>query len=270
MLNYHHQFNIKDPVEKYNKMKPTQKFHIWNSWIQMGIQVNATEEDLQHHLNKLNKEFDLVLITEQFDLSLLLLRRKLCWDISDMLYIPLKKASYVFNKNLMKYATENGTISKQYENSNPNAYKFYNYFNKSFSNLVFQQGPDLQDELLLFLELKRNITTFCSKYINHILHNSSSFLNAVNNSDILTISASKWGKSRTVSPIDCAVMHLHKYTFHKISVLKEKGMQFIRRNIDKRRLSWLNVLSQPIDLKFGFPLPVLTHAQAYDVLPDTI
>lgn len=37
-----------------------------------------------------HKFFSFVLITDHFDESLILLKRQLCWDFADMVYIPLK------------------------------------------------------------------------------------------------------------------------------------------------------------------------------------
>ena len=36
-----------------------------------------------------NHEFDLVMIAEQFDESMLLLQNQLCWEVSDMTYLKV-------------------------------------------------------------------------------------------------------------------------------------------------------------------------------------
>ena len=98
-LHYTGHIGVSDPVEVYNNMIPKNKYGFWNSWIQMGILYNASEQEFKTYLKNLTQEFDLISITEQFDLSTLLLRRKLCWDISDVIYIPMKKANYTYSQN---------------------------------------------------------------------------------------------------------------------------------------------------------------------------
>ena len=96
-LNFRGYSNVVDPVKKYKNMKDfgastEYRYQRWDSWRQLNIPHNVISQEFPSFLTQLEKELDLVTITEQFDLSLLLLRRKLCWDISDMLYMKLKAA----------------------------------------------------------------------------------------------------------------------------------------------------------------------------------
>ena len=269
-LNYHQEFDVADPAEWYNDtdLSPTRKFRrVSDIWKQLKVSMDGTEKDIE----KLDKQFDMVLITEQFDLSLLLLRRKLCWDISDMLYVPLKTASYTLNKNVhnfkVTHQNESDLLNRRYEQSNPNAYKLYNHFSKTFDKLVSIAGQDVREELQFYQKLKTNVTSFCSKYAKYITHDSSNFLNVVNYSDVLNIPASRWGTARTMDPIDCAMMHLKKLVFQRISFIKEQNRSSINTNYRNRhRARWCNRLIKPVHPKYGIPLSVLTHAQAYDIL----
>ena len=60
-----------------------------------------TEQMLFYIKTVLDKFFGTVLIREYFDESLILLRRKLCWKLQDILYFPLKVG-------------ENGSRTEQY------------------------------------------------------------------------------------------------------------------------------------------------------------
>ena len=42
-------------------------------------------------LSELNNEFDLVMIAEKFDESLLLLQSQLCWKVADITYLKLNE-----------------------------------------------------------------------------------------------------------------------------------------------------------------------------------
>ncbi len=51
---------------------------------------------------KLDKFFQFVMITEHFDESLVLFRRKFCWELKDLLYIPLKVGKYHHTGNKLR------------------------------------------------------------------------------------------------------------------------------------------------------------------------
>lgn len=46
---------------------------------------------VKNYIKFLNKEFDLVMIMDYFDESLVLLKRLLCWEIDDILYVKLNE-----------------------------------------------------------------------------------------------------------------------------------------------------------------------------------
>ena len=279
MLNFKRIYNVTDPLEHYPLYFKEEYKYLENSWSQLSIPKNVSLDELPSYLQQLKTEFDLVTVTEQFDLSLLLLRRKLCWDISDMLYIPLKKATYKFNKNMKRAAYKfiknigpsdtqrTQTLNERFKTLNPNAYKLYNFFNKTLSDIIVKAGSDLKEELLYFQELNSNVSKYCSKYIEHIIHNTSNFLNLINSSEVLNIPASRWGIASTVDPIDCAMMKLHRRTFSSISLMKILDPNLVETILNfKNTTEWFRALAHPIHPKYGIPLPVLTLAHAYDIL----
>ena len=160
-------------------------------------------------------------------------------------------------------------FDKKYQIANPNAYKLYNHFNKTLSNLIIQEGPDLQQELIFFQELRENVSNYCSIYIGIIASNPSNFSFHSPFSDVLHIPSSKWGKSHTIDPIDCAMMKLHRMTFRDSSAAKIVNRDLLLKRIeyvtDKEKKSYYSSMTEPVHPKYGIPLPVLNHAQAYDL-----
>ena len=269
MLNFKRYYNVTDPLEHYPVYFEEKYKYLEDSWRQLSIPKNVSDYKLQLHLKQLERQFDLITITEQFDVSLLLLRRKLCWDISDMLYIQLKKASYVYNKNITSSDKQQTQIlNERFKTLNPNAYRLYNYFNRTLSNLIIKAGQDLQDELAYFRELNSNVSNYCSKYIQQIIHNTSNFMILINFSKVFNIPASSWGTAHTVDPIECAMMKLHRRTFSSIALMKKLDPSLVETVMKyKNTTQWLRALAQPIHPRYGIPLPVLTLAHAYDILP---
>ena len=272
-LNYRGHSSVVDLLESYKSLNRDIKFGLWNSWRQMCIPENINKKEFNSYLTQLTEEFDLVTITEHFDFSLLLLRRKLCWDISDMLYIPMKRADYAQNQNAhLINIISNNTINKKYEALNPLAYALYRHFNNTLSDVIVNSGPDLQEEFALFQKLKQRLFNYCSRYISYIVNDSTSFLDHTSFTDVLDIPTSKWGKAHTIDPIECAMMKLHKKTFQQMSVFRkfpklDQGV-FVQhaRKLRKKKIREMYLsFDQPIHPRYGIPLRVLTHAQAYDL-----
>ena len=269
MLNHKRIHNVTDPLKHYPIYFEEQQKFLEDSWVQLSIPKNVSGYELQLHLKQLERQFDLITITEQFDLSLLLLRRKFCWDISDMLYIPLKIATYKFNRNFSSSNIQHDQIlNERFKILNPHAYRLYNYFNRTLSDLIVKAGQYLKEELAYFQELNSNVSKYCSKYIQYIIHHTSNFMNLINSSEVLNIPASRWGTVHTVDPIECAMMKLHRRTFSSIPLIKKLDPHLIERMKHKNTPKWLRALAQPVHPKYGIPLPVLTLEHAYDILPE--
>ena len=274
-LNFRGYSNVVDPVEKYKNLKDFGgskylEYQKWDPWIQLDIPQKLSSQQFQDFLGQLENEFDLVTITEQFDLSLLLLRRKLCWDISDMLYMKLKTADYKFNNNSALINTINQKIfDKRYQIANPNAYSLYKHFNKTLHNSIIQEGSELQQEFFFFQELRENVSNYCSRYIEKITDNSSNFSFHLPFPDVLQIPASRWGKAHTVDPVECAMMKLKKGIFQNISTVKVLNRDLLLKHIEhvtnEEKRKYYFSMTEPIHPKYGIPLPVLNQAHAYDL-----
>ena len=255
MLNFKRYHNVTDPLEHYPVYFEKQKY-LHDSWSQLSIPEDVSLYELPLYLKQLEDEFDLITITEQFDVSLLLLRRKLCWDISDMLYIRLKRATYKFNKNInSSNKNHNKNLNKRFKILNPTAYKLYNYFNRTLSDFIITAGPDFREELAYFQELNNNVSKYCSIYIEQIILNASDFMKVVNSSEVLNIPASRWGTAHTVDPIECAMMKLHKRTLPSISLMRKQDSNLTEITMKYKNMTKLfHALTQPIHPKYGIPL----------------
>jgi len=86
-------------------------------------------------MQQLESEFDLILIMEHYDISLAVLVLKFCWKIEDVIYMKVNEQ------------TKTGTLLsdravKVLEELNRPDYIFYNHFNDTLWNSVFDLGYD--------------------------------------------------------------------------------------------------------------------------------
>lgn len=113
---------------------------------------------VKNAIKTLDQDFDMVLLMEHFDESLILLRRQLCWKIDDVVYFKLNER---LSKNRQIKPMSNDTIMK-IEKWNDADIKLYKYFKDRFWKEVEKQGPGFFDDVN---ELKRKRKFYAGKCI---------------------------------------------------------------------------------------------------------
>lgn len=110
---------------------------------------------VSNYIKTLENIFHLVLLQEYFDESLILLKRMLCWDISDVLYFKFNQRK---TKHLKKLPED---LVKKLLQWNSADLQLYNVFNRTFWNKVASQGASFYDELRLLRKLNRQKEAEC-------------------------------------------------------------------------------------------------------------
>ena len=121
-----------------------------------GFDLNTHESAIDAILQKLRfleKEFRLVLVMERFEESLVLLKRYLGWQISDVLYIP---------SNTYVHASTNLTEEQMLKHRHTCFldYAIYDFFSMIFEYKIKAEGPTFQDEVRNFRDILQQINTF--------------------------------------------------------------------------------------------------------------
>ena len=147
---------IKKKLSKTTQRMHERFNHLSNSNLfDMGLeQENFQNMTLvKNYIDKMDKEFDLVMITDYFDESLILLKRLLCWEFEDIVYIKLraKKPKIEFEdevkKNILTWNHADAIL--------------FDHFNKTFWRKVLQVGPTFYDELKTFRGINQRYQTLC-------------------------------------------------------------------------------------------------------------
>ena len=93
------------------------------------------DEETNNAISELDSSFDLVLMLEYFDESLVLLARELCWDIRDVVYFKLnQRKSSDLKTNL------SDELVQEIRQWNRADVLLYNHFNQTFWNKVEKLG----------------------------------------------------------------------------------------------------------------------------------
>ncbi|XP_078661141.1 galactose-3-O-sulfotransferase 2-like [Branchiostoma floridae x Branchiostoma belcheri] len=126
-----------------------------------GFPVHLSDQEnvVQEFLETVRTQFDLVMIVEYFDESLILLKRLLCWDLVDILYLGLRRSRSYSYKNA-QVSTE--TVGKHRQWSKVD-YNMYDYFNKSLWDMIQKEEKrGFHSELRHFQSLLEEVKQYCS------------------------------------------------------------------------------------------------------------
>ncbi|KAJ8372627.1 hypothetical protein AAFF_G00280920 [Aldrovandia affinis] len=130
------------------------------TWFDFGYNniANCSEEQYTKALVEIEKSFHLILISEYFDESMILLKEALCWDIDDV--VTFKHNSR--NKEDIKTVSEN--LARKIQEWNSLDWRLYNHFNVTFWAKVEETIglARLQDEVAILREKRRELERQCT------------------------------------------------------------------------------------------------------------
>ena len=110
-----------------------------SSGLPLHLQNDSTA--IENHVKKLDREMDLVMLVERFDESLVLLKRRACLSLRDILYLQQKvrKRSYryIFSRSDVQFER----LWQQADHA------LYDHFSAKFSTEVIREGPGFPDEV---------------------------------------------------------------------------------------------------------------------------
>lgn len=112
------------------------------------------KEKLSKYISKLAREFDVVLITEHFDESLLLMKKELCWDIEDILYFPK-------NIRFKKSEPLPPEIQTSIREWNFADLQLFEHFNRTLWTKIRRHGPSFETELVEFKSYLKELGRRC-------------------------------------------------------------------------------------------------------------
>lgn len=134
---------------------------------------------VEKYIQFLEYEFDLVMITEYFDESLVLLKRLLCWEIEDVLFFKMNE-----RQGKEKQTALSEEVKANIKRWNAADVLLYNHFNNTFWKKVSAEGPgfyrDLENMKSRRKEMERKclsdeeriVRTYAAKFVRgHSLRN---------------------------------------------------------------------------------------------------
>lgn len=118
------------------------------------INYNVSDSYVNETIHNVKQHFDLVLMMEYIDESLVLLMRKFCWTFSDILYLKQNARSV----KRPRLSDENKSRIKKW---NEHDFTLYKKFNETFWLKIKRQGNVFWDDLREFRKLRKNLNERC-------------------------------------------------------------------------------------------------------------
>ncbi|XP_071483106.1 galactosylceramide sulfotransferase-like [Diadema antillarum] len=110
---------------------------------------------IREKIEELAREIDLVMINEYFDESLILLRKLMCWNYTDILYV----SNAVRSKSHRYPLTEK--TAERIRSWNAGDIMLYDYFNTTFWKKVREYGENFHQDLAYFRALEQSVMDDC-------------------------------------------------------------------------------------------------------------
>ena len=172
--------------------------------------ISVTDSDkISMTLNFLEKEFVLVLLTERFEESLVLMKRHLNWDLSDILYIAR-------NTHAHQLVNISEKLREKYKKTSFMDFAIYNHFKKIFDDKIAAKGPDFHQEV---------------EFLQFVLNKTNSFCQTDRiNQPFLDIPASAWNYRFKILESDCKLMQIKAHTFIDNLKIRHKRLNEFKEN----------------------------------------
>ncbi|XP_069474192.1 galactose-3-O-sulfotransferase 2-like [Ambystoma mexicanum] len=150
---------LASPQSFYNPNEPYHMLVKNTMWYDFGYDNNAEDTDsyIQSVLREIEQRFQLVLIAEYFDESMVLLKNTLCWDMEDVVSFKLNSRSKDSIQDLSEKSKEK---AKEWCSLD---WKLYQHFNRTFWRRIHETigEENLEKELKLLRSKQEEFRDQC-------------------------------------------------------------------------------------------------------------
>jgi len=128
----------------------------------LDAKYHSNSTVVRNYIRFLQKEFDLVMLMEYFDESLILLKRRFCWKIQDILYFKLNERREKDKQEL------SSKTKKRIRKWNWGDALLYDFFNQTLWKMIKEEGSDFFADLAEFRKELDSIKRSCLREGNFL------------------------------------------------------------------------------------------------------
>lgn len=146
--------------DSHPHMKKTLALHLLRNPMMFDLGLDfryfQNQSAIENYLHFLDNEFNLVMIMEHFDESLILLKQIMCWSFEDILYFKLNE-----RQDKQKRDNLDEVVKHDIKSWNRADSLLYQYFNATLWRKINSQGSAFYRELKIFRRLNARISQIC-------------------------------------------------------------------------------------------------------------
>ncbi|CAH1269832.1 GAL3ST1 [Branchiostoma lanceolatum] len=192
---------------------------------------DPSSEEIKNFLQRISRDLDLVMIMEYFEESLVLLRRLMCWDLQDILY--LRYNSYEYSNVTVPPVLVD--IHKRWDTVD---YALYDHFNRTLWGKIQKEGNDFRQELNHFKDVENKVRTHCASPKDHLP---------------TIVERSPWNQQFLIDSTFCTWLKASHMCYW--TLLRDRSLKF-HMSTDPRKTTPLSNRKQPFFVKLSRKLRV--------------
>ncbi|XP_014663917.1 PREDICTED: galactose-3-O-sulfotransferase 3-like [Priapulus caudatus] len=175
------------------------------------------ETEIAEFLRRTDEDFDLVLIREYFDESLVLLRRLLCWPLRSIVYQTRNAKTYETSvtptTSSQEHENEDRNLRAAYRAWNAADARLYDHFNATLWKRIARE-ENFHEEVSFFRMTNRKVSIACAR-LGRLKKKSSA----------VRVRKSKWSPAFSIDGGVC-----HRLELDMISYLKRLKLSYYERS----------------------------------------
>ena len=214
------QLFLQHPYKYENNSK---MFRVRNKMVyEFGIDMKRLGDEayVENYLDHLAERFDLVLITEYLDESLILLKRRMCWEMKDIIYLAQRNATY---SGKYSKPEDYGELLETHKQWTWVDYKLYYKFLRYHNETVLSLGREFQEEVDVFRAILQIVHQYCNDFQQKVWDKERYEDNTIAklSLEVITVQQSQFNKAFSVSGVDCLKMRFSHTTMRHIVISKQ-------------------------------------------------
>ena len=234
------------------------------------------ENHFRKHLQNLSTKFLLILITEYYDASLVLLKRRMSWELQDIIYSPLKMGQYE-----KKDDDHSNEFLSRHQQLRPKEYALFEHFNQTLWADISGESQDFWGEVWHYKNINDKILKFCDTYYKILEIDTSKVETIIHQNRSLRIEKSPWNNVFEIDSLDCVLMKTQKDVFRIMNTIKNFPQlcdnQLLQRNTFARK--WFGTRTffvkrsypmfdrrycSSLSTRYKIPIEVMAAKESYD------
>lgn len=228
-------------------------------YIHAGVEEDRLAEEAL--LQKLDSRFDLVLITEYMDESLVLFRRQMCWTMQDIMYIPQRVLHYSHKSKILPWDLQDK--HRQWSRSD---YKLYEHFIKKLFHEIDQEGSLFWHEVVIFKNMQDQLHDFCNPIYKKMIKNIAIIHELAKEEASLLLDPGPFGKPFNVTGFECAVMKLQTHVIRAMILRRQNPWLCHNRTLHTDIQMWTRAMCFDIHPRWGLSISQMADMRSYLLL----